>query len=416
MSLKRGDFSKKSGCQNKASIITKTKSNKHFDETLISRQMIEAFINGDYDPATVDEVREDVAICYSEENIDDVKEAQDASVEVLSKTLFRFMNSFMWPYGDPDSDDQTIFVPENPIYLDLSDWLDQSTETVHFDGEDDIEVRFTWIRKDIEITDEKRNLGVLEGAILRKGKPDIGCTSRSYENEVNNIWLHMMRHALRKYADTFLLDGQAVSLHVSYYFLRKAADKSSEAYELEDYFKDDSGIRKQSEIYTKMPEGTIFPDNNLDKAFREILNKFATGYEKCDLKEEVDCKGCSNYLSCYFKEPPIPILSDNNEKGIKARRSIEQDEYQKVVTDYRSGTGIVDAPPGSGKTEITTERTVQMAIEILDELVARYETGEDVEVPVTATFLCKQSDGLESEVLVNGKTADQNWADEAVSL
>lgn len=410
MSLKRGDFSKRSGCQNKTPIVTKAKNNKNFDETLISRQMIEAFINGDYDPATVDEVREDVAICYSEENIDDVKEAQDASVEVLSKTLFRFMNSFTEP------GDQKIFVPKTPIYLDLSDWLDQSAETVSFYGEDDIEVRFTWIRKDVIETNEPCCLGTLEGAILRKGKPDIGETSRSRENTANNIYLHIMRHALRKYADTFLLFGQSINIEASYYFLRKSTDKSDMAYELEDYFKDTAGIRKQVEYYTKMPEGVSFPDNTLDEIFREVLNKFATGYEKCDLKEEVDCKGCSNYLSCYFKEPPIPILSDNNEKGIKARRSIEQDEYQKVVTDYRSGTGIVDAPPGSGKTEITTERTVRIAIEMLDELVARYEAGEEVEVPVSATFLCKQSDGLESEVLVNGKTADQNWADEAVSL
>ena len=96
---------------------------------------------------------------------------------------------------------------------------------------------------------------------------------------------------------------------------------------------------------------------------------------------------------------------------MKARGSINQDEYQSVVTSYRSGTGIVDAPPGSGKTEITTERTVQMACEILDDLVERYEAGEDVDVPVTASFLCKQADGLEAEVLINGKPAEQNWAD-----
>lgn len=72
-----------------------------------------------------------------------------------------------------------------------------------------------------------------------------------------------------------------------------------------------------------------------------------------------------------------------------------------MVTNYRSGTGIVDAPPGSGKTEITTERTVQMAVELLDDFIARYESGEDIEIPVTATFLCKRSDGLESKILVN---------------
>ena len=411
MSLKRANFNKMSACQRRTNIVTKSKGNKHFDETLIARQMIEAFINGEYDPGSVDEIKDDVSVSYSEENIDDIKEIQDSSINVLSKCLYRFINSFCWPYGDPNSDKQTIFVPEDPIYLDLSEWIEEKGGTL-FEDCDDIEVRFTWINKDVMKTDKKNiNVGMLEGAILRKGRPDISETTRGAKNPFTDIWLHIMRHALRRYADTFLLPGQSINIRATYYFLRKDTDKTDKAYEIEDYFSDSKAIRKQDEIYTKMADDLSFPDNELDGKFRELLEKHATGYDKCELKEEDDCKSCPNYLSCYYKEPPIPVESDEETGTLKARGSIQQDEYQQVVTAYRSGTGIVDAPPGSGKTEITTERTVQMACEILDDLVKRYEDGEDVEVPVTATFLCKQSDGLEAEILVNGKPAEQNWAE-----
>jgi len=415
MSLKRQNFQKRSACQNRTSIVTKTKSNKHFDETLVARQMIEAFIKGEYDPQSVDEIKEDVSISYSDENVDDISEIQDAAVNVLSKCLYRFINSFCWPYGNPDPEKQAVFVPEDPIYLDLTDFIDAADGT-HFIDDDDIEVRFTWIRKDIIKTDKPMHIGVLEGAILRKGRPDISETLRGQSNPQTDMWLHVMRHALRKYADTFLLPNQSIDIKATYYFLRKDTDKSGKTYEIEDYFADTKAIRRQEEVYTKMANDARFPDNDLDKKFRELLEKYATGYEKCDLKEETDCKGCPNYISCYFKEPPILADSDEETGTLKARGSIQQDEYQQVVTNYRAGTGIVDAPPGSGKTEITTERTVQMALELLDDVVARYEAGEDVEVPVTASFLCKQSDGLEAEVLINGKSAEQNWADEEEEL
>ncbi len=412
MSLKRGDFGKRSACQRRTNVVTKVKSNKHFDETLIARQMIEAFIRGEYDPGTVDEVREDVSVGYAEENIDDVREIQDSAIETLSKSLYRFMNSFCWPYGDPDPEHQAVFIPEGPIYLNLADWI-ESKDGTQFEDCDDIEVRFTWIRKDVIKSDKKNiNVGTLEGAILRKGKPNISETTRGKNNPLTEIWLHIMRHALRQYANTFLIEGQAINIKASYYFLRKDTDKTDKAYEIEDYFADTKSIRSQDEVYTRMADGVFFPDNELDTKFRELLEKHATGYDKCELKEEDDCKGCTNYLSCYFKEPPIPVDSDDEDTHvIKARGSITQDEYQQTVTNFRSGTGIVDAPPGSGKTEITTERTVQIACEMLDELVERYESGEDVDVPVNAAFLCKQADGLEAEILINGKSAEQNWAE-----
>ena len=411
MSLKRNDFLKVSMCQKRPKIVTKTKSNEHFDETITARQMIGDVITGDYDPASLDEVLEDVSVSYCDENVDDIEETQESRVKKFAGTLWRYINSFIYPYGNPDPEQQACFVPEGPIYLDLTDWLEMQNTTL-FPDCDDIEVRFTWIRKDIVKTDQKNmNLGTLQGVIIRKGKPDLSKTSRGANNVETDIWLHIMRHALRKYSDTFLEVTQSVNIEAAYHFLRKTTDKSETNYLIEDYFKDEDGIRKQTEIYTKLSEGVPFPDNDLDAKFREILEKYATGYDKCDMKEESDCKHCPNYMSCYFKEPPVPIDSNEETGTIKARGSIEQDEYQKIVSQYRSGTGIVDAPPGSGKTEITTERTVQIAFEILEDLVKRYEAGEDVEVPVTANFLCKDSEGYGSEILVNGKTADQNWVE-----
>ncbi len=425
MSLRRFNFEKRSACQRRTGIETKKKTNKHFDETLTARQMFEAFIRGEYDPAAYEEVKEDVAVSYSEQNIDDIAEVQDASVTTLSKCMFRLLNSWPYSYG-PDSN---CFVPEDSVYLDLTDWLDQKEDSTHFDGEDDIEVRFTCVRKDVDETPGKTgNIGTIEGITLRKGSPaGLSKTTRGENNVFNNTWLHLQRLALRRFADSFLEDGQAVTIISSYYFIRKTTDKSDQAYQLEDYFKDDNGIRQLSEIYTKMPEGQTFPDTEYDAMLRELLEKFATGYDKCELKEEKDCQGCPEYLSCYFKEPP-QVLESSTHTGIKARGSIDRDEYQDAVVMYRHGTGVVDAPPGSGKTEVTTERTVMMAFEILDELVKRYEAGEDVDVEVTCKFECKDSRGFTDEQLFeelmelsegnedsDGKIAGQGWeSDEEV--
>ncbi len=420
MSLKRFNFEKKSACQRRTGVETKKKANKHFDETLTARQMFEAFIRGEYDPATVDEVKEDVAVSYSEQNIDDIAEVQEASVNTLSKCMFRLLNSWPYSYGS----DGVCFVPEGPIFLDLTEWID-SKEGAHFDGDDDIEVRFTCIRKDIDDTPGKTgNIGTLEGITLRKGSPaGLGKTAKGENNVFNNTWLHLQRLALRKYADSFLEPGQAVTIVSSYYFIRKTTDKSDQAYQLSDYFSDDNGIRQLSEVYTKMPDDQEFPDTEYDGMLRELLDKFATGYDKCELKEESDCKGCPEYLSCYFKEPPH-VLEASTHTGIKARGSIDRDEYQDAVVRYKEGTGVVDAPPGSGKTEVTTERTVLLAFDILNDLVKRYEAGEDVDVPVTCVFECKDSRGFSNEELLaelegsdsDGKVPEQAWESETETV
>ncbi len=390
MSLKRHNFTKRNSCQRFTNPGTKRKTNKHFDEAIISTQMFEEFIRGEYDPGSVEEIRDEVAISYSEQNIDDITETQEASVKTLSKCMFRFINSWNLGYGE----DSFCFVPDDAIYLDLTDWIDQKDGT-HFEGEEDIAVTFNCIH-DSSVADQQTNgvCGTIEGITLRKGRPTIGKTAKSADNALNDIWLHMQRLALRKYANAQLNPGNTVTIKSSYYFLRKTKDKSGDSYELDDYFKDDDGIRQLVETYTVPKDGEVFPDTEYDTMLRALLEKYAVGYDKCELREEKDCVGCPEYLSCYFKEPPKAINTGES-SGIKARGSIERDSYQEAVVQFRSGTGVVDAPPGSGKTEVTTERTVMMAFEMLEDLVTKYESGEEIEVPpITADFKCIDSKGI----------------------
>lgn len=382
MSLTRSNFKKRNACvRSKDDIVTKTDQNRWFDETVTARQMFEAFIKGEYDPGCVDDIYEDVKYSYSETNIDDVTEVQEAMVKKLSETMWRIINSWF--------DIQYSFVPDEPIYLDLSDKIDKWQNT-HFKDEDDIKVQFNCIIDKLDPNVTNGKAGSVEGIILIKGMPKLSKTTRGEQNVFNDVFLHLMRLALRKYADAHINPGCSCKIIASYYYLSKTSDKSTTSIVIDDYFKDDNAIRCLSEEYTHMPEGTTAPDTEYDKMLKDILEKYAIGYDKCDLKEEKDCVGCQRYFSCYYKAPPI-VDPESISTGIKARGKIPPDEYQEVVENFRSGIAVVDAPPGSGKTEVTTERTVMMALEILDEYVKRYESGEDIDIPITADFVTKDS-------------------------
>lgn len=382
MSLNRNSFKKRSACvRNKNDLRTQTDTNRYFDETVTARQMFEAFIKGEYDPGHVDEVMEDVKVSYTETNIDDVNEVQSAVVTKMAHCMWRLLNSF--------TEIKDAFVPEDAIYLDLTDKIEKWSNT-HFEDEDDIKVSFNCIIDKIDENISGDKAGTLEGIILIKGAPKLSKTSRGEMNVFNDTFLHLMRLALRKYADTKLKDNSSCIITASYYYLSKTTDKSTTNIIIDDYFKDDNAIRSLTEEYTKMPAGQDFPDTEYDQMLKVLLEKYAVGYDKCDLKEEKDCIGCQRYFSCYYKEPPI-VDPDSISTGIKARGKIPPDEYQEVVENFRSGIAVVDAPPGSGKTEVTTERTVMMALEILDEYVKKYESGEDIDIPITANFVTKDS-------------------------
>lgn len=383
MSLTKSSFTKRNACKFRTKVLTRNPINC-FSETIIAKQMIKSFLEGKYEFKTLEDIEEKIRQTYFDKNGFNIQEIQISTIKVLSKCLYRFMNSFK--FTSVDSMNYNV-----PIYLDLSDWI-----STHFKNDNDIKVEFTFVRKDIVESNKSTNIGTIEGVVLRTGKPDLSETLRGANNSQTDIWLHLMRLALRKYADSILLKEQSVNITASYYYLRKTTDKSDEEYENDDYFSDKKGIRQQKEIYKKIGGNSI--DSELDLKLKELLSVYANGYSKSELDENTDCKGCPNYISCYFTNPPKLKKTDEDVNAFKSKKNINQDDYQKKVTRYRYGTGIVDAPPGSGKTEITTERTVCMALEVLDDLIKRYENGENVDIPVNAAFLCKQSDGLHANI------------------
>lgn len=381
MSLTRNSFKKRNACvKNKNDgFITKTATNKWFDETVTARQMFEAFIQGEYDPATPEEVLDDIKVSYTEQNIDDVSEVQEAVAKRMAGSMWRLINSWV--------DIDKSFVPEEPIYLDLTDKVEEWKST-HFEGEEDIKVQFNCIIDKID-EEAEDDAGSVEGIILIKGSPKLSKTTRGETNVFNDTFLHLMRLALRKYADNKIKEGATCNVIASYY-LQKTTDKSDSNLRNDDYFKDDNAIRSQVEEYKKPKADGKFEDTEYDLMLKDLLEKYAIGYDKCDLKEEKDCVGCPKYFSCYYKDPPI-VDESTMSTGVKARGKIPPDEYQEQVENFRHGIAVVDAPPGSGKTEVTTERTVMMALEILDEYVKQYESGEDVDIPVTCNFVTKDS-------------------------
>jgi len=408
MSLTSRDFKKQSACvQRPLGLSLQTANNRFFDESNIAKEMIRAHIKGEYNPIDVNEVRDDIEAAMSDEVIDDIKDNQIAAINRLSEVVWRYINSVKANYYDCQ-----FIVPDDPINLDLTQFIDKRGCS-HFYGDDSIDVKFDFIAYNNE-----RIIGV----IIKRGLPTLNIRTGAKSPDTD-IWLHMMRFALRRFADSRFPKDKSVVICAQYHHLKKPQSKSistaiSTNVLTEDYFANDNGIRGLIESYTPSAQWQFdtYPMSEFDTILLGHLEKYATGYDKCDLKEEDDCKHCPNYLSCYFKAPPVLIESDDDIDTIKPRAPIVPDEYQKEVMDIRQGTVLVDAPPGAGKTAVTTERTTNMLFEMLDDCVAQYEAGIDIEIPVSNHLKCKRGDGLDEEILVNGKSATQNWSDVLVDL
>ena len=385
------DFKKTKACTHNNEFKLGTKKGRFFDEAIIVKDFCKDCITGEWSPTTLQELKDEIAMSYSDENIDSIEETQNAFVNKLAKCI--------WRYGKSEYRHNAM-VPE-AITLDLSDFV-----VTHFVDDDDIHVKFDVI---------VREPGKLEGIIYKPKAPKIGTTGRSYQNVNNTIELHLMRLALRKYADTFLTDGEQIEIYASYYYMSKTGDKTDVPFELEDYFDSKTPIRSQVETYTKgaisLPLGTngLTPDTEeyidedgdtrtrpvdvtLDQKLQILLDKYAAGFEKCDLNEEKDCKGCQNYCVCYYQPAPIRF---EEEKQIKVRKSHQLTDEQQKIVDFRHGVAICNAVPGSGKTETAIkQRTVSIVSEEADAIIAAIESGSmnyNFDEPVEPKFLTMDS-------------------------
>ena len=97
------------------------------------------------------------------------------------------------------------------------------------------------------------------------------------------------------------------------------------------------------------------------------------------MNEEHDCKGCPSYDICYYKLAPVPITEEEVEVKVRKKCTLSA-EQEEVVNFGRTPSdqvqiGIVEAGPGSGKTETAQERMVQIVKDEVAALKARVESG-----------------------------------------
>lgn len=375
--MKMSDFNKSSACTSKTKevLITKTASNRHFDEAIIIKDFFKDIISGQYEWSSKEDLKEEVAASYTDANIDEVEETQAAYVKKITGNIYRYFRS---EHRKTIPGKRTIIIPDEPIILDLTKQV-----ITDFDGAENIECR-------IDAIDNYSEKNILEGIIFKKGASKIGKTASAYKNVYNDIPLNLMRLALRQYADTFLQPGEKVSIIASYYYSAKQSDKSDSNY-IDDYFGSDCPTRSISETYTKLPDGAVYgseayPFSDLDKEFFELLDKWATGYEKCDMDEEKDCKGCKDYWICHYAPAPKSV---KEEKALKKREKCVLSDEQKEIVNAQEGIFICNAVPGSGKTETAIkQRTVSIILNELEDVKAKYLAGEDIKdlISVNAEF------------------------------
>lgn len=372
--MKTSDFSKSSGCTSRTKdvVLTKTASNRFFDEAIIFKDYCKDIIAGDCEIASKDELFDEVMASYTDANIDDIEETQEGYAKKLTNKIYRYYRS---EKRKTVPGKRTIILPEEAFRLDLTDMVE-----VDFEGAEDIECR-------IDAIDNYSEKSIIEGIVYKQGLPKLGKTATAYHNVHNEIPLQLMRLALRQYADTILQEGESVNIIASYYYGAKTADRSDSAY-LDDYFGESCPIRSLSEKYTKLPKDAKYgseqyPYSDEDKNLIELLSKWATGYEKCDLDEEKDCKSCKDYWICHYEVAPTPLTE---EKSIKKREKCVLSDEQQLIVDSQAGVFICNAVPGSGKTETAIkQRTVSIILNELADIEKRYLAGEDIKIEESKT-------------------------------
>jgi len=362
-------FSRTSACVTNTrhnSVALNSKANKHLDEAIIIKDVIKAYLSGDYRYGKLDELEADIAASYTE--VDDISETQKSYEHTLAKQLNRYLKH---EYRSKP------IMPEEPIMLDLSEFV-----TTDFEDSDNIAVRVDAIFK---------TSGVLEGVLYKKGAPKLGASGRARRSVNNEIPLYLLLRAMRQYADSVLDEGESVNLIASYYYMKKTKDTSVSAM-TEDYFGTDSPTRSLSETYRKpaYSKGEKYVETDVDKNFKELLDKWATGLEKTDLEEEKDCKSCQNYAVCYYKPAPAHYVEDEVET--KKRAEYPLNPEQQAIVDFRKGIAQVNAGAGSGKTETAIKaRTVAIVMEELESMISRYESGENIFIPKQNNYVTMDS-------------------------
>lgn len=396
--LKSSQFNKAGACSSRSTFVETSRASRVLDEAILIKDFCKDFISENLAIPKLSDLEDEIAASYSDETLDDIDETQAAYVKRLAKQIWRYGKSQL---ARLDKDDEVI-IPEESFIINLSDDVEND-----FPDSDQISVTI-----DAIVFNKEQKYA--QAIVYKRGTPKLGKSSQAYKNVANDIPINLMMIALEQFVAGRIGDKDTYRLTASYYYMKKSSDTNDKAI-FADYFHDDAPIREIWGTYSKklghaVIEGqTQNPDNTYYKRLLELVNQWAKGFDKCDMKEAEDCEGCPDYCMCYYSLAPtaVPVTGEK-----KKRAKCTPTEEQKAIINAREGIFLCNAVPGSGKTETAIkQRTVSIILDELDEIIKKAEAGEDITeyLKPANTYLTKDSRRVDPEkVYANSGTYDSD--------
>lgn len=301
-------------------VQTSSKKNVHFDEAVITKDVIRGYLKGEIQLKEIPDIVSDAYVELSE-----ITKQQEEREKLLSKLLTRACRS-EHRTGDKVSfpEKKVIPIPEMEVAFDGMDEIIGGPDAA-FETDTSIEL-----------------------VIYKKGSPQIKQNSgtRTVKDEIP-------LYLLIQYGKTMVPPGETRELIASYYYMKKTTDKSTSNY-MNDFFDGGGNVVSLQETYTAPAEGdeTPRPKSELDMIFEKKFEEYAVGYE-CSGD---DCKNCQFDNLCNYKKAP----EVQEQKEIKARKKVTPSAAQQAIIDAREGYFKVNAGAGAGKTECVSERFIAL--------------------------------------------------------
>ena len=397
--MKANKFKKMDACGSKTSFSGSTAMTRSIAEAVAWKDWCKAVLKWHYDPEDeegiepmrLEDTIELAAASYPDEVCDKNPKTQASYARQLGGQMYRFAR-----YVRDELPASTIpFFLEEPIVMDIS-----SLVKSEFEGCDEIESTM-----DVILCDP--STGLIDGITFKRGVPKI-TQNKGADCVDNNIELHLNLLLVRKWAKAHIDDLKAIGFDIedgkefvlpvsaSFYYSKKSSDTTDPRKTTYfDSYSETSGRGSIPEAVRMLAlawdiNGEIFQKGftddatgihvpTVDSTLIDLLDQFQGGYTKEDMNEEHDCKGCPSYDICYYKLAPVPITEEEVEIKVRKKCTLSA-EQEEVVNFGRTPSdnvqiGIVEAGPGSGKTETAQERMVQIVKDEVAALKARVESG-----------------------------------------
>ena len=391
--IKASSFNKAGACSSRSGFYEQSKASRSVDETIIIKDFCKDILSKKYVITSQQDLIDEVAACYSDDVLDEIEETQESNARKIALQIWRYGKSQLLNLKKDDE----IVIPEEPFIIDISHMIEND-----FVDSDQIEVKIDAI---IINKVEKE----IQGIVFKRGTPKLGTTERAYQRVATDIPLHLINYTLEKMADSLFSKGTEITVTSSYYHMKKTSDTSKTVYYV-DYFSTGEPTRNLINKYT-IPAPTKYgtdkyPYSKATSDMLDLVNKWATGFDKCDMKEAEDCEGCPDYCMCYYSLAPQRVENSGTKKK---RAKVTPTKEQEAIINAREGIFLCNAVPGSGKTETAIkQRTVSIVLEELERIMKKAEKGEDISEylnPVNS-FITKDSRRVDPDLVLKEDLPD----------